>query len=71
MSNASLIAREQAAPSRADYNAAQLDGATREYNAALATIRAAYDAAKAAGDTERAKALKAEGVALINARWGI
>lgn len=67
----SLRNDEQAAPSRADYNAATLAGAEAEFRATILELSHEYEAARAAGDTERAAAIKARGAALINFRYGL
>lgn len=45
--------------------------AEAEYRARVNALSAEYLAARAAGDVERAAALKDEGAALINARYGL
>lgn len=61
----------QSAPPRWSYTQAQLDAAEREYRAAVNALSAEYKAAQATGDTQRAAEIKAQGVALVNARYGL
>lgn len=56
---------------RQRYATMQLSAAEREYRAAVNALSAEYKAAQAAGDTQRAAEIKAAGVALVNARYGL
>lgn len=71
MSNATIIRNEQSAPPRWSYTQAQISAAEAEYRAAVNALSAEYKAAQAAGDTQRAAEIKAQGVALVNARYGL
>lgn len=56
---------------RLRYATVLLSAAEAEYRAAVNALSAEYKAAQAAGDTERADAIKAQGVAMVNARYGL